>query len=73
MSQTALLQTVATALTIISAWMIGNKNRWAFVVFGAANVLWFVWGFAVDAYGVVLSNVVFLAVNVRNYRRWRIE
>lgn len=64
------LQWLATAVTVWAAWEVGNKRRRAFLIFTAGCVLWTTWGLGAGAYGVVLTNVVFSAINIRNWLQW---
>jgi len=62
---------LAAIFEIAGAWMVGNKERWGFVVFMIGNVLWFMLGIKTGEYGLNLVSVVFLLINIRNFRKWR--
>jgi hypothetical protein len=66
------LDWLAMALSLLALWLIGNKNRMGFAVFVLANLTWIVVGvWLMQSAGIVLGNVVFLAMNVRGYLNWK--
>lgn len=67
------LDWLAMVLSLLALWLIGNKNRFGFVAFILANVTWIVVSiWLIHSLGIVLGNVVFLAMNVRGYVNWKI-
>jgi hypothetical protein len=61
---------MATCLEMCGAIMVGNKNKWGFIVFLFGNV--FRCGSAVEAgmVGLMVTCVVFSIINIRNWWKW---
>lgn len=65
------LDSLGMLLSLLAMYMIGNQNRWGFVVFAVANVLWVYLGvYLMDSIGIAVGNLIFLIINVRGYLRW---
>ncbi|GAB3641257.1 hypothetical protein [Spirosoma arcticum] len=66
------LDWLAMVLSLLALWLIGNKNRVGFAAFALANITWIVVGiWLMHSLGIVLGNLVFLAMNVRGYVNWK--
>lgn len=66
------LDWLAMVLSLLALWLIGNKNRFGFAAFVLANLTWIVVGvWLIQSVGIVLGNVVFLAMNIRGYLNWK--
>ena len=61
---------IACILEITGAWMVGNRNKWGFVVFTAGNVFWLLTGVLSALNGLIIVSLVFAGINVRNFRKW---
>ena len=63
------IQWPAMVVTVLAAWLIASqskkKRRIGFWCFLLSNVLWTVWGWASDAYALVLLQVALAILNVR--------
>ncbi len=65
------LDWLAMGLSLLAVWLIGDKNRWGFLVFICANLLWIPLGFTLlNSLGILLGNFFFLITNLRAFVRW---
>lgn len=64
---------IAALLEIAGAWLVGNKNKWGFVVFMFGNVLWIITGSQKALGGLIFVSIIFFCINVRNFRKWLIS
>jgi len=64
---------IANILLILSIWLVGNKNRWAFVAGSVGNFLWIHRGLYQQEpmYDLVFIAVVMTVLNVRAWLKWR--
>ncbi len=62
---------VAMALSLLAVYLLGQKNRLGFVSFMLSNVLWAVVGLLADSMGIFIGNLVFLAMNLHGFLKWR--
>ena len=65
---------VAAILELTAAFMVGNKNKYGFVLFFITGLCWITYVLAVKhTYGLLLVVVPALGINVRNFLKWRRE
>lgn len=65
------LDWLAMSLSLLAVWMLGNKNKFGFLVFVAANALWVMLGLTlIHSYGIVVGNLFFLVSNARGFANW---
>lgn len=65
------LDWLAMSLSLLAVWMLGNKNKFGFLVFVAANALWVALGLTlIHSYGIVVGNLFFLVSNARGFANW---
>jgi hypothetical protein len=51
--------------------MLGNKNKWGFIVFAFSNVIWTFLGLAwMDSIGMAVGNFIFMVINIRGFVHW---
>jgi len=61
----------AIALSLYSAYLLGNKEKFGFILFAASNILWIILGvFFMSSYGMALGNFIFFLINIRGYLNW---
>lgn len=66
------LDWLAMSLSLLAVWMLGNKNKFGFLVFVAANAVWVALGLTlIHSYGIVVGNLFFLVSNARGFANWR--
>lgn len=61
---------VLSCITIYTAVLAGDKNRFTWVLGGLNQVLWFVWIYFTESWGFLPMNVVLTAVYLRNHVKW---
>jgi hypothetical protein len=59
-----------SVITIWMAFLLGNKNRWAWLIGIANQVLWLVWIVASGTWGLLPMNIAFCVVYARNHFKW---
>lgn len=65
------LDWLAMALSLLAVYLLGNKNKYGFISFSIANVLWIFLGFfLMNSLGIGIGNIVFLIMNVRGFISW---
>jgi hypothetical protein len=52
-------------------YFLGNKNKLGFVFGLAANLSWMAFALITASLPIFLSNIVFMALNIRGLLRWR--
>ena len=60
----------AMVLSVASIWMLGSRQRSGFIVMVIGNTAWTVYGLLVMNLPVIISNVIFAALNLRGYYKW---
>lgn len=59
-----------SAITIYSMLLAGNKKRGAWLVGLVNQLLWLVWIFLTQAWGLLPMNIALWVVYGRNYLKW---
>lgn len=67
------LQWIISVGAITSSWLIGRRVTNGWLLAAATIVLGIVYNIVTSQYGFLLCQVPLLALDVRNYRRWRAE
>lgn len=62
---------LATALTFVGIYLIGNKVRNGFIIAGLGNAFWAIMGLITQSVGLVIANVVIIGLYGRGYLNWR--
>ncbi|WP_226668837.1 hypothetical protein [Microbulbifer aggregans] len=69
-----LVDWIGIGLSLLSVYMLGNKNKWGFIVFAVSNVVWIFLGLAwMDSIGMAVGNFIFMLINIRGFTRWRMN
>ncbi len=65
------LDWISIFLNLMAVIQLGNKSKWGFVIFVAANLLWIVIGITLlQSYAIVFGNSIFLVTNIRGFIKW---
>jgi nicotinamide riboside transporter PnuC len=64
---------LAGLLELLSIWLVGNKNKIAFITYNIANCFWIWTAFDKKVYGLLLVVIPAIFINIRNYRKWSKE
>ena len=62
---------VATACGLAGVFLLGNKNRWGFLIFMVASASWVTFGYITGSYAVILGSSTFFFMHLRGWVRWR--
>lgn len=62
---------IANALIILYMWLVGSKNRWAFVAGSVGNLIWMFIGIKHEMYDLAFLSVVLTVLNIRAWLKWR--
>ena len=67
-----IVEWTATLLSMIGAVLNISRNRWGFVVWAVASVVWITWGMMCSpiAWGLCLSQLAFLGLNTWGFLAW---
>lgn len=66
------LDWVATILTIIALYLMGEQKRAGFVYMIVGNLCWMAMGALAHSVALVFANVVFITLNWRGFRKWKL-
>lgn len=61
---------VLSIVSLISLWLIGNKNKYGFVVAILNQGLWTWYAIMLKQYGLLLGVVAYTIIHVRNLIKW---
>jgi Nicotinamide mononucleotide transporter len=56
-----------------AVYLLGNKSRSGFSVFMLSNLTWIAVGVLTESVAIMFGNVIFFALNLRGYVRWKPE
>ena len=65
------LDWVAAAFGFIGMYFLGKKNKYGFICHTIMSVLWAIVGIQTGAYGLLLSSVVFVFLNLGCFWKWK--
>lgn len=61
----------ATACGLAAVFLLGNKNKFGFLVFMMASISWITFGLYVGSYAIVTGSSIFLVMHFRGFLKWR--
>ena len=62
---------VAGLFELLGVWLIGNKNRYGFILNALGCILWIIIAIYVpQARGILLVAIPAIFINIRNYIKW---
>ncbi len=62
---------IGMALSLLSVYMLGNKQRSGFLLFAFSNLIFIFLGLTwMESIGMAVGNVVFMILNIRGYVSW---
>ncbi len=62
---------VLSAVAIGTSWLVGNRWTPAWLIAAVSQALWVAYAVLTQQWGFVASAVVFGALNLRNYLKWK--
>jgi len=68
------LDIVAGAIELTGTWVVGNKNKWGYVINFICCILWITYVLtSKSTYGILFVVVPAMFINVRNFIKWHKE
>ena len=61
---------LATACGLTGVVLLGNKNKFGFVVFMVASMSWIAFGAITGSYAVIIGSCIFLILHARGLYKW---
>lgn len=61
---------LATVCGLLGVYLLGNQNKYGFVVFMVASVSWIVFGSITESYAVIIGSTIFLILHARGLYKW---
>jgi len=61
----------ATACGLMAVALLGNKNKFGFLIFMMASLSWITFGLIVGSYAIVLGSSIFFVMHFRGFLKWR--
>ena len=62
---------LATVCGLTGVYLIGNKNRYGFLVMMIASLSWMAVGFLIGSVALIAGSAVFFGLHVRGWMKWR--
>lgn len=59
------------AVSVLGLWTTGSKRRYGWLISLGSEGLWLTYALVTRQYGFVAMSVVFAAVHVRNWLKWK--
>lgn len=56
---------------LLSAYYIAKHRRWGFIFAAIGGLGWMAFGFITQSIPSIVANVLFIAINVRGFVRWK--
>lgn len=65
------LDYIAGTLTLVGIWIVGNKNKYGFIIAMFSNIAWIIYALAHQhTFGVIFECLPLLFINARNFLKW---
>lgn len=62
---------LATVCGLTGVLLLGNKNKYGFLIFMMASASWISFGVLTGSYAVILGSSIFLVMHLRGWLKWR--
>lgn len=62
---------LAMCCGLLGAYLLGNRNRFAFVLFMTASLSWSVIGFLTNSIALSFGSSIFFVLHLRGFFKWR--
>ena len=67
------LSYVLSANSLVSLWLVGNKNKAGFVLGVINQALWVWYALMLKQYGLLIGVIAYTIINIRNLVKWSKE
>lgn len=61
---------IAMTGSLLFVYLIGNKKRYAFIIYIAANIAWIIVNYMAQIWPGVIVCIILIALNIRAYLKW---
>jgi hypothetical protein len=61
---------LATACGLFGVYLLGNQNKWGFVVFMIASLSWVAFGLITGSIPVIIGSTIFFFMHGRGLYKW---
>jgi len=61
---------IATAITFLGIYQLGNKKRIGFIMTLIGNLMWLAFGVMTSSLGILIANLGLAMLNIRGYYKW---
>ncbi|CAN5470037.1 nicotinamide mononucleotide transporter [soil metagenome] len=62
---------LATVCGLTGVYLIGNKNRYGFLIMMIASLSWMAVGFLIGSLALIAGSAVFFGLHVRGWMKWQ--
>jgi nicotinamide riboside transporter PnuC len=62
---------LATVCGVTGVLLLGNKNKYGFLIFMVASASWVTFGFLTGSLAVIMGSSIFLLMHLRGWLKWR--
>jgi len=67
-----MLSWIAGGIELLAIWVVGNKNKWGFVIHLVGGSLWTYIGITnPEVRGLLVVTLPALVINIRNFIKWK--
>lgn len=64
------LDLLATFITFLGTYYLGNKKQYGFLVILFGNLMWLIFGLWTESLGIIIANIGLGILNIRGYKKW---
>ncbi len=64
---------IATVCGLLGVYLLGNKNKFGFVLFMTASLGWITFGTLTGSFPVIIGSTIFFMMHLRGFWRWNKE
>lgn len=64
---------MATVCGLLGVYLLGNKNKFGFVLFMIASMSWITFGVLTGSIAVIIGSAIFLMMHLRGLLKWNKE
>ncbi len=64
---------LATVAGLTGVYLLGNKNKYGFLVMMIASLSWMTVGFMIESAALIFGSVIFFSLHVRGWIKWKRE
>lgn len=62
---------LATACGLTGVFLLGNKNKYGFLIFMMASASWVTFGVMTGSLAVIIGSTIFFVMHFRGWLKWR--